>query len=171
VSAGGSLYFDRVVEGLAPAWDLPVLVDVILRSGSYITHDDDVYDRLSPFGDRGGGPDRFRPALEVWAMVLSRPEPDLAIVGMGKRDVPYDTRLPIPHAIHSGSVARAVRGEMVVTKLNDQHAFLHLDGEEVAVGDLVGFGISHPCTTFDKWRLLPLVDDSYRVTGAIRTYF
>jgi D-serine dehydratase len=39
------------------------------------------------------------------------------------------------------------------------------------VGDLVSFGISHPCTTFDKWRLLWVVDDDYTVTEGIRTFF
>ena len=29
------------------------------------------------------------------------------------------------------------------------------------MGDLVGCGISHPCTTFDKWPLLLAVDDEY----------
>ena len=39
------------------------------------------------------------------------------------------------------------------------------------VGDMVACGISHPCTTFDKWRLLFIVDDDYTVTSAIRTFF
>ena len=36
---------------------------------------------------------------------------------------------------------------------------------------MVGFGIAHPCLTFDKWQLLPIVDDDYRVIDAIRTFF
>ena len=42
---------------------------------------------------------------------------------------------------------------------------------ELPVGDMISFGISHPCTTFDKWQLLYLVDDDYRVVEAIRTFF
>ena len=56
--------------------------------------------------------------------------------------------------------------------MNDQHTYLRVPAEaDVRVGDLIGSGISHPCTTFDKWRALFTVDDSYRVTGAILTFF
>ena len=58
--------------------------------------------------------------------------------------------------------------------MNDQHAYLRFAADATdapQVGDLVGCGISHPCTTFDKWRALFTVDDDYRVTGAIRTFF
>ena len=56
--------------------------------------------------------------------------------------------------------------------MNDQHAYLRIpEDADLEVGDLVGSGISHPCTTFDKWRLLLTVDDGYRITGAIRTFF
>ena len=36
---------------------------------------------------------------------------------------------------------------------------------------MVGFGISHPCLTFDKWLVMMLVDDDFHVIGAIRTFF
>jgi len=39
------------------------------------------------------------------------------------------------------------------------------------VGDLVSFGVSHPCLTFDKWQHLYVVDDNYNVISAIRTFF
>jgi D-serine dehydratase len=32
-------------------------------------------------------------------------------------------------------------------------------------------GISHPCTTFDKWKYLFTISDDYTVTGAIKTFF
>lgn len=65
-----------------------------------------------------------------------------------------------------------VIGAERVTGMNDQHAYLALTRDaDIRVGDLLCCGISHPCTTFDKWALLPTVDDDYRVTGAIRTYF
>jgi D-serine dehydratase len=60
---------------------------------------------------------------------------------------------------------------MEVLSLNDQHARLRVaPGSELQPGDLVGFRISHPCTTFDNWRALPMVDDEYRVSAAIRCY-
>jgi D-serine deaminase-like pyridoxal phosphate-dependent protein len=173
VSAGGSVYFDRVVERLARPWDLNLPVRVVLRSGCYLTHDSGHYERLSPFGARGHGEPRLHPALEVWGVVLSRPEPELAIVGFGKRDVPYDLDLPIPHTVRTrDGVVRSIGGTLTVTSLNDQHAYVRVErGEDVSVGDLVGCGISHPCTAFDKWPLIPVVDDDYRVIDAVRTFF
>jgi D-serine dehydratase len=41
----------------------------------------------------------------------------------------------------------------------------------LAVGDLVGCGISHPCTTFDRWPLLLGVDDDYAVRFGLNTFF
>ena len=56
--------------------------------------------------------------------------------------------------------------------MDDQHAYVRVgQGVEISVGDLVGCGISHPCTNFDKWRLIPLVDDDYTFVGAVRTFF
>jgi D-serine dehydratase len=58
-----------------------------------------------------------------------------------------------------------------VAALNDQHAHIRVKSTSaLAVGDLVGMHVSHPCTSFDKFRLIPLVDDGYRLTGAIRSY-
>ena len=172
VSVGGSGFFDRVVDELASGWELDVPIRLVLRSGCYVTHDSGFYERLSPFGARSVGGERFRPALEAWGAVLARPEPGLAIVGLGKRDVPYDIELPVPeHVRNASGTLRRVDGGMTVTELNDQHAFVRLTDDELAVGDLVGFGISHPCTAFDKWTLIPVVDDDYVVIDAVRTFF
>lgn len=157
VSAGGSTYFDDVAEALV-GWPAGLSVRTVLRSGCYLTHDHGLYAQTSPL-TRGGG-DGFRPAMEVHAPVLSRPEPDLAIVAMGRRDVSFDQGLPIPLEL----------GSSVVAKLNDQHAYLRLDSP-VEVGDRVRFGISHPCTTFDKWRAIPVLDADDRVVDVIRTFF
>jgi D-serine dehydratase len=174
VTAGGSAYFDRVVACFAPPWDVGVPVRVVLRGGCYATHDSGFYEDLSPLGARGDGEGRLRPALEAWGAVLSRPEPDLAIVGVGKRDVSFDIDLPFPERVspRGGGGLRDVRGTMTVTALNDQHAFVRLEsGTPLAVGDLVGFGISHPCLTFDRWTLILLVEDDYTVVGGVRTFF
>jgi D-serine deaminase-like pyridoxal phosphate-dependent protein len=168
VTAGGSAFFDRVVEQLR-ALDLGRPTRVVLRSGCYVTHDSAFYRRLSPFGDRGAH--ELQPALEAWGVVLSRPEPDLAIVGFGKRDVPYDLDLPEPQKTRRRSGHVEPLAGATVTALNDQHAFVHLDGARLEVGDWIGCGISHPCTAFDKWSALPLVDDRYDVVGVARTYF
>ena len=114
------------------------------------------------------------PALQVWGVVQSRPEPGLAIVNIGKRDISYDIESPLPELAFRPDIdtsPQALSEGFRVRELNDQHAYVEIpDDEKLRVSDLVAFGISHPCTTFDKWRLLYLVDDDYRVTGGIRTF-
>jgi D-serine deaminase-like pyridoxal phosphate-dependent protein len=173
VSAGGSAYFDRVVEQLGHPWTLSLPVRLVIRSGCYITHDSAFYRRLSPLDGRAEGEERFLPAIEVWGAVVSRPEPDLAIVGFGKRDVPYDLDLPTPTHVRrrSGEVAELGGGDLEIVGLNDQHAYVRGDCGELAVGDWVGCGISHPCTAFDKWRQIPVVDDAYTVVDLVHTFF
>ncbi|MNO06898.1 hypothetical protein D3C81_2288790 [compost metagenome] len=54
----------------------------------------------------------------------------------------------------------------------DQHAFMQIgDGDDIQVGDMIAFDISHPCLTFDKWRQVLLVDEQYRVTDVAETFF
>jgi D-serine dehydratase len=36
---------------------------------------------------------------------------------------------------------------------------------------MVAFGISHPCTTFDKWQVLFVVNDRYDIVSAVKTWF
>jgi D-serine dehydratase len=114
------------------------------------------------------------PALQVWARVQSRPEAGKAILAVGKRDISYDVHLPTPALWHRDGMAAPVPitpGHRV-TGLNDQHCHLALPADSpLKVGDRVCFEISHPCTTFDKWQFLHIVDDDGRVTGALRTFF
>lgn len=100
------------------------------------------------------------------------PEPGLVIVTCGRRDVPFDYGLPIPlRVLARDGNERPVDG-WTVTNLNDQHAYVSVPADSAPrVGDRVVLGISHPCTAFDKWRIIPVVDDHYNVTDAIRTYF
>ena len=172
ITAGGSLFFDRVVAGLASGWTPTRPVRVILRSGAYVTHDGDEYEELSPLAGRSEGGPRLQQALELWAYVLSRPEPELVVLGFGKRDVAHDRKLPVPFAIRNGDRNDPLHAtELTVYALNDQHARARVrTGLPLVPGDRVGFHVSHPCTTFDNWRLVPLVDDEYAVTGAVRCY-
>jgi D-serine dehydratase len=160
-TAGGSALFDRVAERLRFDAPLSRPVRVVLRSGCYLTHDDGLYARVSPLPT-------LRPALELWASVLSCPEPGLAIAGFGKRDAPYDLDLPVVRAVRRGGATAA---GLTVTALNDQHAFIRDEGGVLRVGDVLVCGISHPCTAFDKWSLIPVLDDGDVVIEAIRTLF
>ena len=172
VTAGGSSFFDRVVHHLAGGWELGRPVRVVLRSGCYLTHDHGDYERLSPFGGRLPEWEPLRPALELWGMVHSRPEPGLAIVGFGKRDASYDVALPRPLCVRRPDGSTREAAGIEVFRLNDQHAYVRLPaGDDLAVGDRLGCGLAHPCTVFDKWRSMPVVDDAYRVLGAVRTCF
>jgi D-serine dehydratase len=176
VSAGGSGVFDLVVPRLRPALSRPVAG--LLRSGCYVTHDQGHYQRLvHAVNQRLGCADAqgLRAALEVWALVQSLPEPGLAILAVGKRDISFDLGMPVPLA----TCARARRErvpapeEWSIQKLNDQHAYLRLGGRPggLQVGDRVCLGLSHPCTTFDKWRWMPIVDEDCTVVDAIVTCF
>jgi D-serine deaminase-like pyridoxal phosphate-dependent protein len=173
VTAGGSAYFDRVMAAADRLTGTSVPVRTILRSGCYVTHDHAHYERSSPWRSEVAGPgERLVPALELWARVLSTPEAGLAIVGFGKRDAPFDLDLPMPliRRPAAGGPLEPISGRAEVVELNDQHAFVHHAGG-LRVGDVLTFGLSHPCTTFDKWPLLPVLDDGDAVIDAIRTYF
>ncbi|MGI5128607.1 alanine racemase [Pseudonocardia sp. CA-107938] len=170
VSAGGSTFFDQVADVLGPlAGDG---VEVVLRSGAYIVHDDGFYRQVSPFSRAG---DPLESAMHVWARVISRPEPGLALLDAGKRDVSFDEGLPEPQlaAPALGAPARPITGE--ISAVADQHAFLRLDAADpLAVGDVVRLGLSHPCTALDKWRWIPVTDGTGAdpaVTDLVRTWF
>ena len=178
LSAGGSAAFDIVARDLPMKLSKPVLT--ILRSGCYVTHDSGFYNRmLEGVKARSGAAWQSRPglqpALEVWSRVQSCPEPGLAILTMGKRDASFDLEMPIASKRYrpgTDAAPQSVPASWKIANMNDQHAYLRSSIDEAPqVGDLVGCGISHPCTTFDKWRALFTVDDDYRVTGAIRTFF
>jgi D-serine deaminase-like pyridoxal phosphate-dependent protein len=153
LSAGGSVYVDLVVDELAGRG-----YEVIARPGAYVCHDDGFYAQHSSLATV------LRPALEIWAQVLSTPEPGLAILGMGKRDAPHDEGLPVVLG-HAGGAPATGR----VVRLNDQHTHLHANG--LRPGDVLRLGISHPCSAFDRWRVIPIVDDDDRVVDLIHTYF
>jgi D-serine deaminase-like pyridoxal phosphate-dependent protein len=167
LTAGGSAYPDLVanqVAGLVANGGR-----VVLRSGAYITHDDGFYAGISPFSDAvdPANPVHLESAIHGWARVISTPEPDLALLDAGKRDLPYDEGLPVVQT------PQRARSTATVTAMNDQHTFVR--GAALNVGEVVRLGLSHPCTAFDKWRLIPVCSDADEpdpiVVDLIRTYF
>ena len=160
ITAGGSAWFDLVADVLAPVSDRAT---VVVRSGAFQAHDDVFYAGISPFA---GSEREFRPALNAWARVLSRPDSTLVLLDAGKRDLPSDLDLPVVHGVPGARV----------TQLADQHCFVDVPRDStLKVGDVVRLGISHPCTAFQLWRLLPEVQDAGsadpRVVGFVETWF
>ncbi len=162
LTAGGSAYFDQVVDVLGVCRNAHPDLEpvVVLRSGCYVTHDHGLYAEVSPTGLQP----RLRPALEVRALVQSRPEPTLALLNIGRRDVSHDAGLPI--------VLPPSPASWKITRLMDQHAFMTVGADDpIEPGHPLTLGISHPCTTFDKWRVLPVVDEANSVVDVLTTQF
>lgn len=184
ITAGGSAYFDDVVDVLAgcsnDGSDGGPRTLLIIRSGAYMVHDDGFYRGISPFArgaqaEAGNAP--FASAMHAWARVVSAPEPGLAILDAGKRDMPVDEGLPEPQLLGTslGGAMSALSGASI-SAVNDQHCFLRFDPETttVNIGDIVRLGLSHPCTAFDKWTLIPVLADpgnDNRVVDLIHTFF
>ncbi len=163
VTVGGSAYPDEVVAHCGhladPDGARGTPTTVVLRSGAYVVHDDGFYASISPFAGT------LRSAMHAWARVLSRPEPGLALLDAGKRDVSVDEGLPTAQLVVGVDPAQshAWLDGSAISAVNDQHAFLHLvddDPEALPVGSVVRLGLSHPCTALDKWRLIPVVADA-----------
>ena len=173
VSAGGSLFYDLVAEELAGLSGFRT----VIRPGCYLVHDHGVYARNTDDGDLSRP--RLLPAMEIWARVLSTPEPGLALADAGRRDISSDAGMPIPLAIVRNGRRERPHPEVTVTGFNDQHTFLSLPTENAPAssglvpqtGDALVLGISHPCTTIDKWRAIALVDDDDGIVGAVSTIF
>lgn len=175
VTAGGSAYFDRVVSGLSGWNAVEQPVRVVLRSGCYVSHDAGKYHRLSPLDGRAPASEdlQLRNALTAWASVLSRPEPDLVVLGAGKRDLAHDLSLPAARTLFPSSGGQIdLRGRTETFKLMDQHAFLRVPVDlAIAPGDVVALDQDHPCTAFDKTTFVPILDPDHVVVDAVRTFF
>ena len=186
LSAGGSAAYDIVAKILGPAARSLDSVRLVMRGGAFLFHDHGIYvSLLEDMDDRGGfnrgdlvksAVQAFTPALRLWAQITTRPEPSLAIAGFGMRDTSHDLDLPIVLSVfRDGNQIHEFKprnAPIAVDKLNDQHAFLSLPKEfDLAVGDIVECGISHPCTCLDKWRVIFGIDDAGRVVSAYPTCF
>lgn len=173
VSAGGSAFFDDVARVLGPG-EFEFDTRLVLRSGCYSVHDHGMYEESSPLAGREAESvtGRLRPALELLASVWSLPEPGLAIVGFGRRDAPYDDRLPVLLGRYDSDGSLHPVPGTEVFGMNDQHAYLRIPLDaELKVGDLLSFGISHPCGAFDRWPTIHIVDDRRLTVGETHPRF
>ncbi|GAB2788351.1 amino acid deaminase [Halomonas shantousis] len=185
VTASGSAWYDLIAEAFE-AGGQRLRVNPVLRPGCYVVHDHGLYadaqrDVLGRRPDLHAG---LHPALEVFAPIQSLPEPGLAIVALGKRDIGHDA---LPVALRRYREGGRAEEELStvgweVVRLMDQHAFVHLPRQQVGagddaavdnirIGDIVAFGVSHPCLTFDKWRHLHVIDEALQIEETLGTYF
>ncbi|MFC9949320.1 amino acid deaminase [Streptomyces prasinus] len=170
VSAGGSAWFDAVADVFAEIPELSLPVMKMLRSGAYVSHDDGHYRELTPF-NRVPEEGALEPAFRLWTQVVSRPSAAQAFANAGKRDAAYDLDLPFAQVVRRDGAERPTDG-ISVASLSDQHAWLRTAPEaDLEVGDWLGLGLSHPCTSFDKWVLIPVAEADGTVVDYIRTFF
>ncbi|WP_122663477.1 amino acid deaminase [Pseudomonas viridiflava] len=176
VTASGSAWYDLIAEAFDERQVRERFLGV-LRPGSYVVHDHGIYKdaQCCVLDRRTDLHEGLRPAMEVWAHVQSMPEPGFAVIALGKRDVAYDAGLPSPLLSYKPGVLPAQGVDVSackVTAVMDQHAFMTVaPGCELKVGDIIAFGSSHPCLTFDKWRCGCLVDENLQVIESFDTYF
>jgi D-serine dehydratase len=178
LSGAGSAWFDVVADVFSKA-KLDAKIEILLRSGCYLTHDAGVYrDAQARMMEENPVAQKMAPglvpALHLWAYVQSIPEKNIAIVGFGKRDAAFDLGFPIPafHFRPGQQSPMAAPHEWKVTRMWDQHASMQIpEGADLHVGDMIGFDISHPCLTFDKWRYLPVVNSRFEVIDVVETFF
>ena len=176
VTASGSAWYDLIAEAFDERQVRERFLGV-LRPGSYVVHDHGIYKDVQccVLDRRSDLHEGLRPAMEVWAHVQSMPEPGFAVIAMGKRDVAYDAGLPNPLLSYKPGVVPTQGVDVSackVTAVMDQHAFMTVaPGCELKVGDIIAFGASHPCLTFDKWRSGCLVDENLQVIESFDTYF
>ena len=173
---GGSAVFDLVARGLPLPLSRPVRT--ILRSGCYVTHDSGFYERFLRAGPRAKRRRmaRARRAQAGAGNLDARSSRDPSPVSRSSRSASA-TRRSISTcrcrspACGTACARRSTRAGASTSSTTSTPTCRFRPTPTSRVGDLVGCGISHPCTTFDKWRWMPVVDDDYGVTGAIRTFF
>ncbi len=182
LSAGSSTSFDQTIRRFGHlAKDKGVRI--VVRGGAFLALDHGFYRRraldmdkrgkLALPGGKTGSASGFKPGLELWAAVQSLPDPRVAIMGMGMRDLPYDIELPIPlQRFRDGRLVEDLGSGWKMTKSNDQHCYVEYpEGADIRIGDIISFGISHTSTAFDKWDVVWRIADDFRVTGAVKTFF
>jgi len=176
VTASGSAWYDLIAEEFDKQQVRERFLGV-LRPGSYVVHDHGIYKEAQccVLDRRQDLSEGLQPALEVWAHVQSMPEPGFAVIALGKRDVAFDAGMPNPIKRYKAGVVPAVGDDVSackVTAVMDQHAFMTVaPGCDLKVGDIISFGTSHPCLTFDKWRTGCLVGDDLSVIESFDTCF
>jgi D-serine dehydratase len=181
LSAGGSSLFDEVISRCSPILQDVENCALLLRSGAcFFSDHGPIRDRLRAVASRKLLSERscseiataFSPALRLWAEVLSAGSNQNVICGVGLRDVAHDQGLPVPVALwRDGAKLAHLEGAAETLRLNDQHAFVRVTDVTVDIGDVIEFGIRHPCTTIDKHDLIYGLNSDGKVVAVLRTFF
>ncbi|MEW6989149.1 amino acid deaminase [Colwelliaceae bacterium 6441] len=180
ITGAGSAWYDVVSKELTSdqANEL-ASYSMIIRPGCYLIHDTGIYQeaqnnvlaRSQLACDISG---QLTSCLELWAYVHSTPEKELAIIGLGKRDVAFDAGLPTPEYVYrpGDKELHKLSSANELIKIMDQHCMMKLDSDLVLKpGDIIVFSSSHPCLTIDKWRYLAIRNDKYIVEKTLATLF
>ncbi|CCQ10878.1 low-specificity D-threonine aldolase [Pseudoalteromonas luteoviolacea B = ATCC 29581] len=178
ISGAGSAWYDIVSDGLASHPQAKKFT-IVLRPGCYLTHDSGIYrdaqlNVLARSCVASSIHGELKSGLSVWAYVLSLPEPGLAIIGMGKRDVSYDAGFPQAELHYSPRKKQLnpIEKNYQIEKIMDQHCMLRYPSEgKLQVGDMINFSTSHPCLTFDKWRQIGIVEREWVICKTLTTQF
>ena len=183
ISGGGSEYFDLVTKYFNK-FNTKNDTKLILRPGSFIAYGHGYYEKkinnlkkrniIKSISDKNKI--FFKPSLLLWSHVLSINDNGIAIVNFGKRDVSFDLGNPIPINVYRNKKKyrnnETKPNNLNVIKLNDQHAFLKYNNKiKLNIGDLISFGISHPCITLDKWKYVFLINSKFDVIDVYQTFF
>ncbi|MBE3669188.1 amino acid deaminase [Vibrio navarrensis] len=177
LTGAGSAWYDVVAKTFAEQGG----IETVIRPGCYVTHDTGIYQMaqqqvMARAKQHQGAACELNgdliSALEIWAHVISRPEPTRLLVGMGKRDVAFDAGLPTLQLAFRDGEPLALPQHSQAVAIMDQHTFVEIPADcSLDVGDILVFSTSHPCLTFDKWRALALRDEQYHVTQWLETRF
>ncbi|MDA9749185.1 hypothetical protein N9U75_03430, partial [Pelagibacteraceae bacterium] len=183
ISGGGSEYFDLVVKYYNKS-KITKDTKLILRPGSFIAYGHGYYEKkINNLRKRNlltsilkKNNTFFKPSLLLWAHVISINESGLAIINFGKRDASFDLGNPIPINVYRNKkIFKKIKyksNNLSIYKLNDQHAFLKYNNKlKLNIGDLISFGVSHPCITLDKWRYIYLINSNHDIIDIYKTFF
>ena len=183
ITAGGSEYFD-LVTSYFKKYNFKNNPKLILRPGSFIAYGHGHYEnKISHLRKRNlisklskKNNIFFQPSITLWSHVISIKDKGIAIINFGKRDVSFDLGNPIPLNIYRNSKIlkefKNIPNNLKIFKLNDQHAFLKFNKNiKLNIGDLISFGVSHPCITFDKWRYFYIIDKKFYIIDIHKTFF
>jgi len=141
---------------------------MVLRSGCYLAHDSE-----STKNSRKQETSRLEGKIAAGAGGLGlraiAPSNRDGHPEHGKARRPFDYKLPLPQKLYRGTNERKLQG-CRIAELNDQHAYMKCETNDLRSGTRSWCGNSHPCTD-STVAIHPRSHDSYDVIDGILTFF